>query len=581
MYAVGAWAVVEVSATTFPLLGLPEWTARFVVVLALLGLPVALTLAWFFDVTPGGLVRTPDAAAIPPANGGSVSPAAGSPATAAPVATTPARGRAAGFFGLGMLVALVTVAAYFRFGPAGPSATRANIDSIAVLPFDDFSPARDQEYLGDGMAEELLDRLAKVEGLRVAARTSSFAFKNTNEDMKEIGRKLGVRSVLEGSVRRDGDQLRVTAQLIDAETGYHLWSDSYDRTISSVFAIQDEIANEIMAALRKQVMPTAIAGARAPASVRAHELYLQAVSRWHNRSDVSVRLAISLFEQAVAEDPEYAEAYAGLAQAYAVLPSLGDFPVQEAIAKGAGAAAQALALNAGLADAHAALGQIAQGFEWDLNSAERAYRRALTFNPGYATAHQWYAETLMMLGRYSEAQEHVDEAIALDPLSPSAKAVRAYLLAVRGQTDAALDAYRDVTTLHPDYGLALVNRMLLGIYAGRAADVDAVAMTVAEGDAEVAGALRALALARADATRRDAAIDALTLLDSAFPPSLAALFHAAAGRADAALERLAATVEQRADPNLPFILIHPLLEPLHDNPQFQELAGTVGVVMPG
>jgi len=573
MYAVGAWAVVEVSATTFPLLGLPEWTARFVIVLAMLGLPVALTLSWFFDVTAGGVVRTPEAAPAVVAVSGSAGPVP-AVATAATM-----RGRAAGFFGLGMLVALVTVAAYSRFGPAGPGATRSSIDSIAVLPFADLSSAHDQEYFSDGMTEELLDRLARVEGLRVAARTSSFAFKNTDADIREIGRRLGVRSVLEGSVRREGDQLRVTAQLIDAATGYHLWSKTYDHEVSSVFTIQDEIANAIVSELRKQFTPVSVAEQRAPASVRAHELYLQAVARWHNRSDVSVRLAISLFEQAIAEDPEYAEAYAGLAQAYAVLPSLGELPLQEAIAKGAAAAAQALALNAGLADAHAALGQIAQSFEWDLRSAERAYRRALTFNPGYATAHQWYAETLMMLGRHGEAQEHVDIAIELDPLSPSAQAVRAYLLAVRGQVDAALDVYRDVTTLHPDYDIALVNRALLGVHTGRIADVEAVAMSVAEGDAEVASALGALARARADATQRDAAIAGLPLLDRALPPALAALCHAAAGEHAAALERLAGSVDRRDDANLPFILLHPLLEPLHTSAQFRELVDIVGVVI--
>jgi tetratricopeptide (TPR) repeat protein len=415
----------------------------------------------------------------------------------------------------------------------------------------------------------------------VAARTSSFAFKNTNDDIREIGRRLGVRSVLEGSVRREGEQLRVTAQLIDAATGYHLWSQTYDRAVASVFSIQDEIANAIVSELRKQFTPVAVAEQRAPASVRAHELYLQAVSRWHNRTDVSVRLAISLFEQAIAEDPEYAEAYAGLAQAYAVLPSLGDFPVREAIAKGAGAAAQALSLNAGLADAHAALGQIAQGFEWDFNSAERAYRRALTFNPGYATAHQWYAETLMMLGRFDEAQEHVDSAIELDPLSPSARAVRAYLLAVRGDIDGALASYRDVTTLYPDFTLAQINRALLGVQTGRAGDVDAVAMEIAEGDTGVADALRALARARADSTQHDAALAALPVLDAAFPPALSALWQAAAGEYDGALKRLEVAVEQRADPNIPFILLHPLLLPLRSDPRYLALAETVGIVLAG
>jgi len=564
---VGAWAVIQVAATVFPLLGLPEWTARVVVVLALLGFPMAVVLAWLFDVTAQGVVRTPDAAPAP-ADAASPAPAPGVAARG---------GRAAGMFGLGMLVALVTVAAYFSFGPASPGERARSIDSIAVLPFADRSAAHDQEYFSDGIAEELIDRLAQVEGLRVAARTSSFAFKNTSEDVTDIGRRLRVRSVLEGSVARDGDRLRVTARLVDAQSGYTLWNDSYDREAASVFAIQDEIANAIVDALRKQFAAAEMTATVRATSVRAHDLYLQALARLNYRTDANVRQAISLFEQVIREDSTYAPAFAGLAQAYAVLPSLGDFPVQEAIASGTTAAARALELDAKLADAHAALGQIAQNFRWDLNSAERAYRRALLFNKDYAPAHQWYAEALMMLGELDEAQQQVDTALVLDPLSPSAMTVRAYVLAVRGENELALEQYRNVTSLYPEFTIAQINRALLAVLLKNREEAVAAAPMAAGGDSAATAAIRLVAQAVVDNTRRAEAMAALAAIDRAFTPAVAALWYAALDADDEVLQRLEEAVEARADPNVPFILIHPLFKPLHRNARFTALTETIRI----
>ncbi len=577
VYAVGAWAVIEVSTTTFPLLGIPEIGPRLVVWLAILGFPAATVLAWFFDLTPEGVKRTTtlEEASSPSMIGPSPAtpPAA---ATDASHAHSRVASRAAGFFGLGMLVALVTVAAYFRFGPTRASSI---IDSIAVMPFVDLSASHDQEYFADGMTEELLDHLAHVEGLRVAARTSSFAFKNTTDDATEIGRKLRVASILEGSIRRDGSKLRVTAQLINARSGYHLWSQSYDVESSSVFDVQDEISSAILKELRKQ-----FAGDTTPESGRtenlvAHDLYLRALARWHYRSEASVREAVSLFEQAVAEDPEYAAAWAGLAQAYAVLPSLGRFSIDEAVAKGSAAAARALSLDAQLADAHAALGQIAQGFEWDLKEAERDYRHAIAFNPGYATAHQWYAETLMMLGNTAQANAEIDKALELDPLSPAAMSVHAYLLSVEGKGTAALEAYRNVTRLYPEFVLGQLNRILLAAYLHQPQELSGAAI-LAGGDSALATAMRTIVRAAGDPVQRSAAQAAARTLNAANPPAIAALWFAAAGDSDAALQRLEQAVAGRADPNVPFILLHPLFQPLRANPRFAKLLDEVGVVLP-
>ena len=567
VYAVAAWAAVEVSATVFPLVGLEEWAVRLVVVLAMLGFPLAVALAWMFDLTAGGVVRTDPE---------------GRPAESRPASPQRAlAGKAAGFFGLGILVALVTFAAYSRFGPAiGPAARAGAISSIAVLPFADLSPARDQEYFSDGMAEELLNRLVHVEGLRVAARTSSFAFKGRNEDVAEVGRQLRVEAVLEGSVRKQGDSLRVTAQLIDARTGFHIWSETYERAVSSVFAIQDEISNAIVSALRKQFAVPAGPATGGTENVRAHELYLKGRSRWNQRTDATVRQSIADFEQAVELDPEYALAWAGLAQAYAVLPSLGDFPVEQAAARGNEAAARSLAIDAQLGEAHAALGQMAQGFEWDLAAAERAYRRATSFDPGYATAHQWYAEVLMMLGRVDQARTEIDEALSLDPLSPAALLVRAYMLAVTGEDAAALAEYRNLNLLYPSYALGAMNLALLALHLRMPDDAAAAAAAAASGNAELASAFRTVAEAVAAPGQADRARTELSRVEGLLPPGVTALWYAALGDHDAALERLLQAGAARRDPNLPFILLHPLLRPLRTNEALIRLAEEIGVTLP-
>jgi serine/threonine-protein kinase len=565
-YAVTAWAVVEATATVLPLLGFAESTAVWVVYLALFGFPVVVIAAWMFDLTPHGVVRTPDAET----------------AQAAPTPAEASRGRAAGFFGAGMIVALATFAAVSRFGPDSlrpDTADRTAIESIAVLPFVDLSESGDQQYFSDGMTEELLNRLTHVEGLDVKARSSSFEFRDRREDVAEIGRRLGVQAVLDGTVRREGGRLRINAKLVDTHTGNLVWSESYDREVSSVFAIQDSIATAIVSELEKQFTPLAPAAGAATTSIRAHDEYLLGMERFHSRTFESVQEAIEHFQTATAEDVEYAPAWAGLAQAYAVLPALGDFPISEAVAKGSAAAAQALALNAQLAEAHGAIGQIAQNFEWDLSSAERAYRRSVTFEKGYATGHQWYAEALMMLGRYDEAMSEIATALELDPLSPAAMSVRGYLLMVRGDEQAAVNAYRALLAQRPDYSLGQMNLALLTAHLGQY-DVAAASARAAAGDPALGSALATILAGAQDASRRSDAVAALRSLDGRLPGAIGVLWWAVLGESNEVLDRLESIVADHEDANLPYVLLHPLLEDIRSEPRFQAIVQTVGVVLP-
>jgi TolB-like protein/tetratricopeptide (TPR) repeat protein len=569
-YAIAAWLLVESYTTIQPILWEgSEWTHRFVVILALLGLPVTFALAWIFDITPQGVRRTADIDAERDA--GATVPPARSSALRSRYALS---SRAMGLFGLGILVALVGVAAYagYHHDPArlAPS-TGASIESIAVLPFVDMSSARDQEFFSDGITEELLNRLAQVPDLHVAARTSSFAFKGRQDDVREIGRRLGVQAIVEGSVRREGERVRVSTKLVDVATGYQIWGDTFEGDATDVFAMQDRIASAIADALRYRLAVAPEAGRRGTASARAHELYLLGLRRWHQRTDRDLRQALVFFENALEEDPQFALAWASLAQTYAVLPVYGAFPVDTAVMRGSAAAARALALDASLAEAYAAMGQIVQNFEWDLRSAENYYQRALSYQPGYATAHQWYAETLALMGRYSDAERHSSRVLAADPLSPAALYVDAFIRTVRGRTQEALDRWRDLARLHPDYAFGVLHYAYAAIAAGQADHAVASLARLAELMPTQQPLYEALTAAVQDPSRAAAAQSVITRFDGDLPPSELAAWHMATGNARSALAALESGVSQHLDVNLPYLLVHPLLQPLRSEPRFRAL----------
>jgi TolB-like protein len=255
-YAVVAWLLIEVSDTIFPRLGFPDWTVTFIIVLVALGFPLALFLSWAYELTPEGVKRTEE---VP-----------------VEASVTRLTGRRLDFAIIGVMALAIGWLSWEQFGPGG----EAREASIAVLPFVDMSADGDQEYFGDGLSEEILNLLAGIRELKVSGRTSSFSFKGTNVSIPEIGRTLGVAHVLEGSVRRSGDDLRITAQLVEAGTGFHLWSDTYDRRMVDVFAIQDEIAGAIADALRL----TLVASAHETADLEAYDLYLMARTLIYGRS---------------------------------------------------------------------------------------------------------------------------------------------------------------------------------------------------------------------------------------------------------------------------------------------------------
>ena len=462
-YLVVAWLLIQIVATVAPQLQLPEWVPRLVTLLLMVGFPVAVVMAWVFEVMPEGVrvdarktgskrmyVSAAVLAAAALAWYVRGDRAAQEVVVAAPSAPTAAPAPPA--------TSASTTAA--PADPVAPPPTK----SIAVLAFADMSPDKDSEYLSDGIAEEILNALAGVGDLQVAARTSSFYYKDRNESLRDIGKTLGVAHVLEGSVRRQGEKVRITAQLIRVADGFHRWSDTYDGDLADVFALQERIARAITDELK-----VVLSGGQQEQLVdvgtdnaAAYGHYLRGRYFWNRRTAANISLAIEQFRAAADADPEFAKAYSGIADCYAILPYYASIRSDQTIAQARIFAARALALDEGLAEAHtsSAFERVTQ---WDWSGAEQAFRRAIELNPRYATAHFWYARMLAGLGRYDDALERLREAHRLEPLSRVIRDNLTQFHILRNEPAIALVEARRLVELAPDYpsGHALLGRVLL------------------------------------------------------------------------------------------------------------------------
>jgi TolB-like protein len=403
-YAVVGWLVMQVSATIVPALHLPDGITTAVVVLVLLGFPVALVVAWAFEMTPQGMKRTEDVGpdeVIPQWSGRK--------------------------FAALIIVVAISAAALLAFQllrqktpVAAPSVAQPSSipsKSIAVLPFVNMSSDKENEYFVDGLTEEILNRLAQISVLRVPGRTSSFAFKGKNTDLRQIGTELGVAHVLEGSVRKSEGRLRITSQLIRTADGFHLWSQNYDRKLDDVFAIQEEIARAIAGALSVQ-LKLGIEGQaeRATQDMEAYDNYLQARTLIALRTPDSLRRATLLLEHAVQRDPGFAKAWAYLADVHASDRFFGLGAMKESLDEAEKEARKALALDDSIAPAHAALAEVLRGrFQW--LGSETENQRAVDLSPGDGDIHAHYAAMLMTVGHMDAALAQARRASELEPLA--------------------------------------------------------------------------------------------------------------------------------------------------------------------
>jgi TolB-like protein/DNA-binding SARP family transcriptional activator/Tfp pilus assembly protein PilF len=350
-----------------------------------------------------------------------------------------------------LLFAAVTFSSRQRLNSQGETTAPPVAPSVAVLPFVDTSPLQDQRYLADGIAEEILNALTQVPGLRVPARRSSFSFGNGDASMAEFGERLGVATVLEGSVHRAGERIRITARLVDAANDRHIWSRTFDRRFEDIFAVQAEIASTVAGALAVDVAGLPRSGL-ATESMEAYEQYLRGLFHWNRRTLPDLALALDFFERAAELDAGYAEPLAGLALTHAAIAAQN--PSGEVLDLVHQSAARALALDPDLASAHAARGY---GFHWQWrwDDAEREYRRAIELNPGYSTAYQWYGEHLAKMGRAEEGEQMMRRAIGLDPLSLVAHNDLGLVLMLSGRLDEAIEQLEEVHRLDPTFPLPL------------------------------------------------------------------------------------------------------------------------------
>jgi len=444
-YLILGWIVLQFTDIVAPALLLPEWTVSLVTFFGIIGFPFAILFTWAFEMTPDGLKRSHEV----------------HPDDSITHETSVTLNRLIIALMALAIVALLVDRYFVTAGSPDPEHTQGLADqaaeaisadtldrkprSIAVLPFVNMSADADQEYFSDGISEELLNGLARIGNLRVAARTSSFAFKGKNLDIIEIGNKLNVETILEGSVRRSGKRIRITAQLINVEDGFHLWSDTYDRDLTDIFVIQDEISAAIVDALRIHLTDSETTESRASAvtekDVLGYEYFLLARHELRKRLQSSVMLAESLYDQSLAASPHFAPALAGKALAvyFNSEYQYGTTPHAEANAEAVKYARQALALDAELSDAHGILGLVAMD-RWELQVAVEHLDRAIGINPNQGILYSWRANALGQLGRADEAREGVRQALQLDPLHPVAQTNWIVRLMGQGKFD-EIDAF--------------------------------------------------------------------------------------------------------------------------------------------
>jgi len=459
----------------------------------------------------------------------------------------------------------------------------AGIRSLAVLPLENLSADASQNYFADGMTDELITDLAQISALRVISRTSVMVYKGARKPLPQIARELNVDAVVEGTVLRSGDEVRITAQLIEASTDKHLWSQSYEGELRDSLALQNTVARAIAEQIRINLTPQEQAALKNVKVVnpQAYESYLKGRYFWNKRTSDGLKVALAYFTQAIEEDPNYAQAYSGLADTYALL---GDWQYavmtpKEAFPKAKAAAIKALELDSAMGEAHNSLAFVLDGFDWDFDSAGKEFLRAIELNPGYATAHHWYAWHLSLLGRYDEAIEEMRKALNLDPLSLIINADLAELLVLAHSYDESIQQSRKTIEMDPNFALA--HNQLAQAYLQKHMYGEAVAEL--QKAVQLSGAsptsIANLARAYVVSGKRSEALELLSELKKRSNPGYSnaseiAIIYASLGDTAQAMNWLEKGYEERFNPG---VLLRPGFDPLRSDSRFQNLVHRIGL----
>jgi TolB-like protein/DNA-binding winged helix-turn-helix (wHTH) protein/Flp pilus assembly protein TadD len=483
---------------------------------------------------------------------------------------------------LSAFVVLALIAAFAAWKFHSRNRPPSAIHSLAVLPLESLSNDASQDYFADGMTDELISDLGQISELRVISRTSVMAYKHARKPLPQIARELNVDAIVEGTVLRSGDQVRITAQLIDATADKHLWSQSYEGELKDTLALQNQVARAIADQIRINLNPQEEVALKIAKVVNpeAYESYLKGRYFWNKRTPDSLKVALAYFNQATDEDPNYAQAYSGLADTYALL---GDWQYavmtpKEALPKAKAAALKALELDSKLSEAHNSLAFCFDAFDWDLESAGKEFQRSIELNPGYATAHHWYAWHLSLLGRYDEAIEEMRKAKNLDPLSLIINADLAELLVIAHFYDESMIQSRKTIEMDPNFALA--HNQLAQAYLQKHMNVEAIAEL--QKAVELSGGsptcIANLARAYVASGKTSEAVRLLSDLKNHSnrgysDASEIAVVYAALDDKDQAMHWLEIGYEERFNPG---VLLRPGFDPLRSDPRFQDLLRRIG-----
>jgi TolB-like protein/tetratricopeptide (TPR) repeat protein len=562
-YAVLAWLLIQVATQVFPFFEIPNWGVRLIVLFIVIGFPIALILAWAFELTPEGIKRAEDVDLSK-----SVAPKTSRKLTVIIIA----------------IVVLALSLLVFQLMRPHPAMSVAkplgahNDKSVAVLPFANLSRDPDNAYFAAGIQDEIITRLAKITELKVISCTSTQRFKSAPDDLPAIAKQLGVANILEGSVQRTTDQLRVNVQLVEAATDAHLWADTFDRKLTDIFKIESEIAKTVAETLQAKLSGSeqhAIA-ARPTENTEAHQLYLKGRFFWNKRTGQNLNKAADYFKLAIAADPKYALAYVGLADSYVLMPLYGAGVPRDCYVQAKAAAKKALELDDALAEAHTSLAQVLCYFDFDFSQATREFQRAIELNPNYATAHQWYGNSdLVALARFDEAIAEVKRAIELDPLSLVINTDLGTTYYRARRYDEAIEQLRKTLEMDPGFYYARWN---LGSALAAKGALDAAIGEYQKARALSDNPLMLGLLAHAYGSSGNKA-EAMKILDQLAALSKQryvsaytfALVYLGLGDKEQALRWLAKSYQERAGDALRYIRVDPLLDPLRGDPRFEEL----------
>ena len=564
-YIVAGWALSQGIAQVFPVFDISNWAIRIIVLLIVVGFPVAVVFAWFFEITSEGVKRTELADAMPEATG---------------------RKRHAWIYVV-VASAAISVALFFlgrytasnRAAAAAPNELPAK--SIAVLPFENLSEDKANAFFAEGVQDEILTRLAKVADLKVISRTSTQHFKSSPDNLPQIAKQLGVTNILEGSVQKANDQVRVNVQLINALTDAHLWADTYDRKLTDIFAVESEIAKSIADTLRAKLKSSAehVLASRPTENPEAHELYLKGRYFWNRRTGANLQKAADYFERAIEKDSKYALAYSGLADCHVLLPvypELGSYPRDE-MPKALAAAHKAVELDDTLAEAHTSLAR-ALASDLQLSAAISEFKRAIELNPSYATAHQWFGECLQSQGRVEEALVELKRAQQVDPLSLVNNALVGFALDTVGQSNEAIAQLRKTIEMDPSFPNS---HALLGNVLEHKGQLGEAVVEYEKANSLNADPINLAQLARGyflvgrkgEAQQLWEKLKALS--EQQYVPAYSmALVQSAFGEKDQAIRLLAKSYEDHApfdSADLGWILVDHRLDSLRSDPRFKNL----------